>query len=92
MEKDESYTEEERAELLTMLKVGFFHENPAIIELKTAVKWILAPLIAKKLDCSSNVNDDFNILMTFENEDDDQSLVEYHLSSSCHSKKSLMTI
>ena len=35
----------------------------------------MAPLLAKKLNCSSAVNEDFNILMTFENENDDQSLV-----------------
>lgn len=46
-----------------------------MIELKTVVKWVDAPLMAKKLNCSSAVNEDFNILMTFENEEDDQELV-----------------
>ncbi len=46
-----------------------------MIELKTVVKWVLAPLVAKRLNCSSNLNEDFSILLQFSNEADDEQLV-----------------
>ncbi len=73
---DPQYTEQERNEILTTIK------NENIIELKTVIKWVLAPLLAKKLNCSSNLNEDFNILMTFSNEGDDQELVIFVYTSS----------
>lgn len=81
--KDPEYTEEDRAQLTAMLK----SDNP--IELKTVIKWVLAPLLARKLNCSSNLNEDFNILMTFANEGDDQELVDSYYTSSNHSENLL---
>merc|ERR1740139_1121899 len=37
------------------------------IDIKVVIKWILAPLIAKELNCKSNVTDDFVININFWN-------------------------
>ena len=58
-----------------------------MIELKTVVKWVLAPLVAKQLNCSSNLNEDFSILLQFANEADDEQLVGQPYRSSTPSAK-----
>lgn len=40
------------------------------VDIKAVIKWVLAPLLAKALDCKSNVNEDFCIMLNFWNYSD----------------------
>lgn len=46
------------------------------LDLKTVIKWVLAPLISTKLNCSSNSSDDFLINLFFSNDEDNLQVFE----------------
>jgi hypothetical protein len=52
--------------------MAFFESTKEGVDIKTTIKWIMAPLIAERLQVRSNLNDSFIMNLDFENALDEQ--------------------